>query len=67
MLMGCLGFPDSIIQKFVGLTKFTFHVFGRYDINIQDLGDVIASTCCVVLYFRRCANAKAHEMPGARS
>ena len=35
---GCWGFPH--LKKLVGFTKFPFHVFGRYSIIIQYVGDL---------------------------
>ena len=37
----CWGFPDLKIEKFVGFTRFPFHVFDRYEIHIDVLGDFI--------------------------
>ena len=38
---GCWGLPYLRIEKFVGLTKFPFHVFDRYDIHIHYFKDFI--------------------------
>ena len=38
---GCWGFPYLKIKKFVGFTKFPFHVFDRYEIHIQDFWEFI--------------------------
>ena len=40
-LFNIAWFPSLKIEKFLGIAKFTFHVFDRYEIHIQASVDLI--------------------------
>ena len=61
---GCWGFPYMKIEKFVGFTKFPFHVFDKYEIHMQDFEELLRGsssfpgTSFDIAIFQNCKNDK---------